>query len=68
MKKTLTQFKIELSSDKKHICVYARKRSFLFFKQWVSYGSMGSNVEISQDKLDKINDETIASMLIRKFL
>lgn len=68
MDKTLFKTKIVLEDDGKSLVTYFWKRTFLCFGYWYPFGCSSSNSKVSQEKLNRINDNEVSKVLFNKFL
>jgi hypothetical protein len=68
MNRTLVKSKIVLEDDGCALVTYLWKRTFLWFGYWYPFGTSSSNMKVSAEKLNKINDNAISDVLFTNFI
>lgn len=67
MKKTLVKSKIVLKNDGRALVTYLWKKTFLFFGYWYPFGPCCGS-KISEEKLNKINDNAVSELFMNNFI
>lgn len=68
MKNTLVKSKIVLEDDGKSLVAYFWKRTFLWFGYWYPFGCSSSGRKISDEKLQRINDDSVSELFFNNFI
>jgi len=68
MKKTLVKCKIVLEDDGKSLVAYFWKKSFLWFGYWYPYGSSTGSGKMSEEKINRINDDSVSTLFYKNFI
>jgi hypothetical protein len=68
MKKTLVKSKIVLEDNGKSLIVYFWKKTFLCFGYWYPFGCSSSISKISDEKINRINDNTVSELFYENYL
>lgn len=68
MAKILVKTKIVLENDGKNLVVYMWKKVFFIFGYWYPYGSSSSTGKIAKKKLERVNPDTMATILYDNFI
>ncbi len=66
--KTLVKTKIVLEDDGKSLVTYFWKKTFWIFGHWYPFGTTSSFEKISNDKIKRINDNEMSSIIYEKFI
>ena len=67
MKKTLVKTKIVIEDNGRSMVTYFWRRTFLCFGYWYPYGSSSGNSKISDEIINKINDDSVSTLLYNEF-
>jgi hypothetical protein len=68
MEKTLVKSKIVLEDDGKSLVTYFWKKTFLCFGYWYPFGSSSGVSKISEEKLNRINDNEVSKLFYENFI
>lgn len=68
MKKTLVKSKIVLEDNGTTLVTYLWKKTFLCFGYWYPFGCCSSASKISDEQLNKINDDAVSKVLYDNFI
>lgn len=68
MEKTLVKCKIVLEDDGKSLVTYMWKKTFLCFGYYYAFGCCSSNGKITDEKINRINDESVSKLIFDNFI